>query len=149
MRDRYGTMDSRVLLVLCLLCDLEVDSQTFPRLTFGNDDVIPNHGYVDLGTMGTGFADSVQCRTDLSSCCTSQHHGQWYYPDGQFVSSDTDIHEIQKSKRVDLRRRNNPTSPTGIYRCEIPTNAVNDDTDTSVRASVYVGLYTSAGKWLK
>ena len=143
------TMDSRVLLVLCLLCGLEVDSQTFPSLSFGNDIVIPNHDYVDLGLMGTSFANSVQCHTDLSSCCTSQHHGQWYFPDGQFVSSDTDIHEVQKSMRVDLRRRNNATSPSGIYCCEIPTNAVHDDTNTSVRASVYVGLYTSEGKWLK
>ena len=142
-------MDSRVLLVFCLLCGLEVNSQTFPQLSFGNDIDIPNHGYVDLGTMGTGFANSVQCRTDLSSCCTSQHHGQWYFPDGQFVSSDTDIHEVQKSMRVDIRRRNNATSPIGIYRCEIPTNAVHDDTNTSVGESVYVGLYTSEGKWLK
>ena len=43
-------------------------------------------------------------------------------------------------KRVGLRR-NHGTSPTGIYRCDISTNAVHDD-DISVRDTVYVGLYT-------
>ena len=141
-------MDSRVLLVLCLLCGLEVDSQTFPRLTFGNDIGIPNHGYRDLNPMGTSFTTSVQCRTDLSSCCTSQqgnHRGQWYLPDGQLVTGgdDVDFYQRNRSKVIDLRRRNDATSPTGIYRCEIPTNAVNEG------ESVYVGLYTSEGKWLK
>ena len=141
-------MDSRVLLVLCLLCGLEVDSQTSPHLTFGNDIVIPNHGYRDFGLIGTSYATSVQCRTDLSTCCTSQegnHRGQWYFPDGQPVTEgdDVDFYQRNRSKVVDLRRRNDATSPTGIYRCEIPTNAVNEG------ASVYVGLYTSEGKWLK
>ena len=144
-------MDSRVLLVLYLLCGLEVDSQTFPRLSFGNDDVLPNHGYVDLGTVGVNYHNNVQCRTDLTTCCTSQqgdHRGQWYFPDGQPVtqSDDTDFYVREFERLVDLRRRNSATSPTGIYRCEIPTNAVHDDTNTSVRASVYVGLYTSEGK---
>ena len=44
-----------------------------------------------------------------------------------------------------LGHRNNPTSPVGIYRCDIPTNAVHDDDDTSVRDTVYVGLYTASG----
>ena len=49
---------------------------------------------------------------------------------------------------IELHRSNGATSPTGIYRCEIPTNAVHDDKDISVRATVYVGLYTSAGKFV-
>ncbi|CAI8038512.1 hypothetical protein GBAR_LOCUS21472, partial [Geodia barretti] len=39
----------------------------------------------------------------------------------------------------------NANSPTGIYRCDIPTVAVHDDTDISVRDTVYVGLYTASG----
>ena len=54
----------------------------------------------------------------------------------------------EEQQRVELRRVNNAISPTGIYRCEIPTNAVHDDTDISVRATVYVGLYTSEGKFV-
>ena len=50
------------------------------------------------------------------------------------------------AQRVDLHsRRNNANSPTGIYRCDIPTNAVHDDTDNSVRDTVYVGLYSGNG----
>ena len=134
-------MDSKFLLALCLLCSLQVNSQTFPLLTFGNDDVIPNHGYVDLGLMGSSYINSTQCHTDLAMCCQSnnQYQGQWYFPNGQLVSNadeNIDIYEVDRPMRVDLRRRSSATSPTGIYRCEIPTNAVHDDTDTSVRASV-------------
>ena len=56
-----------------------------------------------------------------------------------------DIYQNREAQRVDLRRHNSVTSPTGLYRCDIPTNAVYDDTDISVRATVYVGLYTGSG----
>ena len=144
-------MDSRFLLALCLFCGLEVDSQTFPHLTFGMNNPLPNHGYVDLGTMKTNYYNSVWCRTDLTTCCTSQegdHRGQWYFPDGQPVTENevTDFYVREWSKAVTLRRRNSATSPTGIYHCEIPIVAVHNDTNTSVEASVYVGLYTIEGK---
>ena len=78
-------MDSRYFLALCLLCGLETDCQTFPRLSFGNNITVPNHGYVDLGMVATSYKNSVQCRTNLSTCCRSDrgiHRGQWYFPDG-------------------------------------------------------------------
>ena len=98
--------------------------------------------------MGTSYFNSVRCHTDLSSCCTSQegnHRGQWYFPDCQpvTVGDAVDFYQRNRSKAVDLRRTNDVTSPTGIFRCEIPTIAVNEG------ASVYVGLYTSEGKWLR
>ncbi|CAI8019051.1 Tyrosine-protein phosphatase Lar, partial [Geodia barretti] len=54
--------------------------------------------------------------------------------------------EFRDAQRVDIRRWNNANSPTvGIYRCDIPTNNVNDDDDISVRdRPVYVGLYTGS-----
>ena len=135
-------MDSKFLLALCLLCSLQVNSQTFPHLTIGIDIVIPNHGYVDLGLVGISYASS---RTDLRTCCTSQegnHRGQWHFPDDQPVigGDDVDFYQRNRPKAVDIRRRNDATSPTGIYHCEIPTIAVNEG------ESVYVGLYTSEGK---
>ena len=145
-------MDSRYLLALCLLCGLETDCQTFPRLSFGDNIAVPDHGYVDLGMVGTSFTNSVQCRTDLSTCCRSEfgiHRGQWYFPDGdplQNSSGDGGVYEFGGKMRHDLRRRNSATSPTGIYRCEIPTNTSHVDTDISVIEAVYVGLYTSEGK---
>ena len=43
---------------------------------------------------------------------------------------------------VHIRRRNDATSPSGIYRCDIETVAVNDnDIDIITGETVYVGLY--------
>ena len=43
---------------------------------------------------------------------------------------------------VMLRQRiNDVTSPSGIYRCEIPTIAVNDDVGNALGEWVYIGLY--------
>ena len=38
-----------------------------------------------------------------------------------------------------------PLQLGSIYHCDIPTTAVYDDGDTSVRDTVYVGLYTGSG----
>ena len=133
-------MDARFLLVLCLLCVLEVDCETFPRLSFGYDYVIHNHSYVDLGMVGTSYRDSVQCHT-------GNHNGQWYFPNGdplQNKSEDGDIYQVEPdmdNTRVDLRRRNNANSPTGIYHCEIVVSGNAD------RATLYVGLYINEGKY--
>ena len=35
--------------------------------------------------------------------------------------------------------------PSGIYRCDIPTNAVHQSTDISVRETVYIGQYATGG----
>ena len=141
-------MDSRFLFALILLCGLEVKSQTFPYVSFSMGAGLPNHSYVDLGTVGVDYSTSVWCRTDLETCCRNEdglHRGQWFSPDGAPLQTNGDIFVVAKPQRVELRRANSATSPTGIYRCEIPTIAVHDDTDISVRATVYVGLYTSAG----
>ena len=136
-------------LLLLLWSLVEVHCQPAPYVTFlGN--TVPNHGYVDLSQVGndSSGSDSVQCHTDLSTCCTNSqgfHRGDWYFPDGPFSGDVGDIIEDRGAQRIDLRRRNNANSPVGIYRCDIPTNAVHDDTDISVRDTVYVGLYTAGG----
>ena len=136
-------MDARYLLALCLLCVLEVDCETFPHLSFGNNISISNHGYVDLGMVGTSFNNSVQCHSDLSD----NHNGQWYFPNGdplQNKSEDADIYQVEPmdNTRVDLRRRNDTNSPTGIYHCEIVIGGNADG------ATLYVGLYINGGKYL-
>ena len=142
-------MDSRFVFALSLLSSLQVDCQTFPYVSPSMGAGLPNHSYVDLGTVGTDFSNSVWCHTDLETCCTGGngiHRGQWYFPDGEPLETNGDIYVFEKPMRIQLRRNNSATSPTGIYRCEIPTNAVHDDTDISVRTTVYVGLYTNEGK---
>ena len=136
---------------------MEVHSQTeFPYVSF-RGETLPNHGYVDLSLVGTDIGDpgdSVRCHTDLQVCCSTAQgvdsRGDWHFPNGgrlQFSSSipPPDIYEVRGAQRVDLVRRNNADSPSGIYRCEIATNAVNDDDDRSVREMVYVGIYGSGG----
>ena len=138
----------RVVCLLSLLLSLvEVHSQTFPYVSF-NGQTLANNSYVDLSLVGTSGSESVQCHTDFSTCCNSEqgaHRGDWYFPNGTRLlhPGSGDIYESRLPQRVDLRR-NHGTSPTGIYHCDISTNAVHD-TDISVRDTVYVGLYTGSG----
>ena len=94
---------------------------------------------------GSG-SDSVQCHTDLNTCCRvvhGPHRGDWYFPGGDVLifANGSDIIRIRQAQRVDLRRKRG-TGPTGIYRCDIATVAVHDN---GMRETVYVGLYTSDG----
>ena len=146
----------RCTVLLCLLwCLVEVHSQTeYPYVSFMGE-TLPNHTYVDLSLVGDddSGSDSVQCHTDLDTCCTGNqgvHRGDWIPPGNEerlpFSSEEGDIYEIRGAQRVDLNRRNNADMPSGIYRCRIATIAVHDDSDHSVRESVYVGLYDSGGE---
>ena len=140
------------LLLLCLLWSLvKVHSQTAPYVSFMGE-TLPNHPYVDLSLVGSSGSDSVQCHTDLNTCCTGTHgvhRGDWIAPGSEtrlpFLTQPSDIYEVRGAQKVDLRRRNNADMPSGIYRCDIPTNAVHDDDDLLVRESVYVGLYATGG----
>ena len=144
-----------VQLVVCLLVWslVEVHSQTAPYVTFMGE-TLPNHCYVDLSLVGNALdgSDSVQCHTDLNTCCSmdqGQDRGDWYFPSGdrlKFSNEIGDIYESRLSQAVDLRRRNNTDMPSGIYRCDIPTDAVHNDSGITVRESVYIGLYASGGQ---
>ena len=130
---------------------VRVHSQTASYVSFMGA-ALPNHAYVDLslvGYSGNG-GDILQCYTDLSSCCTSSnglHCGDWYFPVGNVLpaSGNSIIYQTQGNMHVDLHRRNSATSPSGIYRCDIPTNSIHDSGDSSVRDTVYVGLYYNGG----
>ena len=145
-------MKSVLPVLLCLLWSLvEVQSQTVPYVTFlGN--LLSDHSYVDLSQVGSDYtgsdSDTVQCHTDLDTCCRSEngiHRGDWFAPGSDtrlpWRSEPGDIYEDRQERVVHIRRRNNPTGPSGIYRCVIATNAVHSDSDQSVGETVYVGLY--------
>ena len=74
-------------LLLLLWSLVEVHSQqTFPYVSFVSQ-TLANHSYVDLSEVGNdgSGSDTVQCHTDLSTCCASAqgiHRGDWYFPDG-------------------------------------------------------------------
>ena len=141
-----------VIVSLSLLWSLvESNSQTFPYVSFRGQN-LANHSYVDLSLVGhlkTG-SDSVQCHTDLTTCCSGDqgiHRGDWYFPNGTRLLPPTfaDIYESREKKRVDLRRWS-ATSPTGMYYCDIATVDVLDNEITQLtRERVYVGLYTNGG----
>ena len=142
--------------LLCLLSALvEVHSQTVPYVSFMGTN-LTNHSYVNLALVGTGGSDSVQCHTDLSTCCNKTQgpdRGDWYFPNGsrpQFNGDLVDLYQFRLAQRVDLRRRNNADT-SGIYRCTIETNAVhsNDNSDTTTRETVYAGVYASGGECLQ
>ena len=152
------------LLALSLLWSLvEVHSQTeYPYISFMGQN-LPNHSYVDLTLVRDSNRDAgntVKCHTDLSTCCRNAHgpnYGDWYFPDGDVLSfaylySD-DISQRRGHQLISLLRRNNANSPSGMYRCDIPTIAVHEEDpdgeeeDFSVRETVYVGLYASGGMY--
>ena len=102
---------------------------------------------MDLSTVGDG-SNSVQCHTDLGTCCSGSqgpHRGDWYFPNGTRLpfSGDSVPIGLGRGAQIVTIRRTTATGPTGIYRCDIATNAVHHDTDISVRDTVYVGLYTT------
>ena len=126
-------MSKRVLLLSLLWSLVEVHSQSFPRLSFMGQ-TLANHSYVDISLVGNDGRDSVQCHTDLRTCCSGaqgSHRGDWHFPNGTRLpfSTDGDIYEFRRSQTVDLRRRNNLTSPVGIYPCAIPAAAVSKTAD--------------------
>ena len=145
-------MKAAASLLLCLLSALvEVHSQTVPYVSFMGTN-LPNHSYVDLTLVGRleDGGDNVQCHTDLATCCGNPQgpdRGDWYFPNGdrlQFSNGPDDIYEGRGAQHVYLRRRNNGDS-SGVYRCDIETEAVNDDDGREI---VYVGLYASGGQSL-
>ena len=146
---------SRCVLLLSLLWSLvEVHSQqTFPYVSFMGQ-TLANHSYVDLSLVGrpdiSPPGHSVQCHTDLTTCCSRDegiHRGDWYFSNGARLPfpGDGDIYESREVQRVDLRRNHAASPFAGIYRCDIPTTAVHDDDDRSVRDTVYMGLYYGSG----
>ena len=142
-----------VIVSLSLLWSLvESNSQTFPYVSFMGQ-TLANHSYVDLSLVGyhESGRDSVQCHTDLPTCCSGRqgiHRGDWYFPNGdrlRFDSNSNDIHQNRIKRRVDLRRKG-LTSPTGMYHCDIATVDVHDNETTQLtRKRVYVGLYANRG----
>ena len=110
-----------------------------------------NHSYLDLTLVGNMDSNKVLCHTSLQTCCSSgqgAHRGDWYSPSGSqlpFVEHATHaIAQKRATQRVELVRINDG-DVSGIYLCNIATAV--DVYDESVRESVYIGLYTSGGKF--
>ena len=140
-----------IVLLFFLSAVMEVYSQTLPYIRFMGTN-LPQHSYIDLTLVGGGN-DSVQCHTDLTTCCSDAEgsdRGDWYFPTGTrlpFSKGPIDrVFESREAQRVDLRVRGSPLLFDGIYRCDIETSATSDNN----RKTVYVGLYqsTNGGQYM-
>ena len=96
------------------------------------DEVIPNHGYVEISDIGILDDTALLCHTDGSSS-----GGDWFAPDGDRVGTlgTTDVQGFER-KRGPMLVRNSDTPDEGIYHCD-----VNDATNTP--QTIHVGLYNS------
>ena len=133
------------------------EGEEYPHVSF-NGMVLANHSYVNLLLVNNTESGSVQCHTDLQTCCRatqgifgtfSTHRGDWFFPNGsvlEFIISDDDIVELRGQQRVDLRRRNDGRA-SGIYHCSITKLNIFHSGDVTVRDHVYVGLYDSGGHY--
>ena len=139
---------STVFLQLVLYAlEVAVHSQTYPYISFMGVS-LRNNSYVDGNLVGDNSTHSVQCHTDLSTCCSSTegiHRAGWSFPSGQtlgFINTGWGrVYMKRAAQRVELRRRNDlRIKGNGMYRCSIRTTAASD------RVFVYVGLYTSGGE---
>ena len=116
-----------------------------------NGALYPNNSVVALADIGEAVdigADNTAlfCLTDLLACCRGADTGttgvgEWYLA-GQTepvidinAAESTDSFARERSlSAVLLHRRNSATTPTGIYRCDIP--------DGSGLRTAYIGVDT-------
>ena len=116
-------------------------------------DSFPINGAIDINRIGDGFTGddvvgegALVCHTDDSTCCRGVDNppngvgrGEWYLP-GETVAipppsdPDADFYRSRGTGVLRLNRRNPPTTtPTGVYRCEMPT--------TSGLVNKHIGVY--------
>ena len=100
-----------------------------------------NNSEIAITEVGEG-GNPLQCRTDLTICCTNTPPemllGEWRYPNNsrvRFRDSGDDIYRTRGSMVVSLHRRNGATQPTGLYCCEVPTAA---HPNTNASACIYL-----------
>ena len=140
--------------LLCFLSVLvEVYSQIAPYLTFmGNN--ISNNSYLNLNRVGLEKykqeQNTLHCNTDLSACCSGAQgpdRGDWYFPNGNRLPFYNYINipvlsELRGLRQVVVYYRGSD-GISGIYRCDIETIAVNNN---SGNVSIFVGLYIHGGE---
>lgn len=99
-----------------------------------------NNSIVTISDIGEGD-NAFLCITNNNTCCNNAltgRKGEWYYPTGsavRFEGSGDDLYRNRGRSVVRLHHRNNTSSPTGMYRCDIPDNKTSD------LKPIYIGLY--------
>ena len=113
-----------------------------------NDDIIPNHGYVDISDIGSTDDTALICHTNRPTTLNINKHsgGDWVGPSGIVVGGatigTTNVPGFMRNRdpmivRL-LRNTSTATDPLseGIFHCEVEDN-------TGTQQTVYVGVYNS------
>ena len=91
-----------------------------------NGKVYLNNSALPLTDIGEGTS-ALYCWTDKEECCGTlpNRFGQFYYPSGVQVPINArgqGFYRNRGNQLIRLNRREGITSPTGTYRCEIPSD---------------------------
>lgn len=82
-----------------------------------------NNSVVLLEDIGEGD-NALLCFTERLTCCDGGNRaGEFFFPNGTLVqisSSNANFYRNRGIKHIRLNRRNDATTPTGRYRCQIP-----------------------------
>ena len=105
-----------------------------------NEDMISNHGYVNVNDIGSEIPNALLCHTNYNG---PNSGGNWYGPDETRVLDRFDRYEHHGFHRnrgpgvVRLLRGSTDTPLFGIYRCTIR------DADL-IEQSVFAGIYNDS-----
>ena len=102
-----------------------------------NDDIIPNHGYVDISDVGSTDNTALLCHTNYIRPGTHSG-GDWFAPNGTRLN-ENDVKGFTRNRGrmvVRLKRTITGTPPEGMYWCLI-------DDAAGTPQIIYVGLYNS------
>ena len=130
------------------MIDLIADVMCTAGLGFYLHGVLyPNNSIVNIQDIGAG-TNALFCLTDRMHCCRKRDggaSGEWYLPGesdpipGASSATDRDTFRKQRwTSVVALIHNNNPTTPLGLYRCEVMDS-------NNITQSVYVGVYGANG----
>ena len=116
----------------------------------------------DIGSENTNNksdpGSSLVCNTTNvnAQCCRNSDNpnggsrGEWNLPDGNRINNtpDTNFYRTRYTQQVRLNRRNNATSPTGVFICVVPNDADSTMNHTAIitisECSKTVSLSTSS-----
>ena len=110
------------------------------------EEIIPNHGYVEIDDIGSIDDTALLCITNRIPPENGDSQGTWNAPDGisvQRVYAADDVPGFTRNRGpmvVRLIRTGSETPNEGIYRCDVMDN-------TNTAQNVYVGLYNNGGDY--
>ena len=97
---------------------------------------ITNNSNINIRNIGQSSdnpSSALQCITDNLRCCRGDPRlGEWYQPNGALVQGTTSTTAFYRSRgdngNVSLNRPSDVESPTGLFCCEVPDAASNNQT---------------------